>query len=668
MPGGNYQQSQQSYSYVDGNAHVQHTQSQQSWSWQSQTTTPMVQSPPVVQTPQLSAITQTSAHQQLHQKMQQNAINLHQQMMAATMGSMSTMTQQRQAQQPQITYQAISSPQPQISYQKSLHQQCQQQNQLTYEATSPAPQAPTQFWDNVSLQQQQPSLPPPPPPVQSGPPPMSPPPQTQPPSQPSRLQIELPSSSQNAPNYDNRFEKLERQRKQDIQSMNREGAEMNKRLANLEHSRRHDKESLEARDREIRQLREQTASNQQQQLQHRENDRRIRELEHSKSSTQKAGEAKDQEIRRLNEQIASLYRSKHQDSERHSQQVADLARRQVATPAPSQSAFDMSALQKVIRETQVQQLPSQDIERVIEEQVSKRLTGMATKADIQNAGLQMQNALSSVPKGLSEAQVQQAVNRELNNVMQDVTRRAQEKQQQQRRIEGQMQNNAQPPRNSSNQVRTDFRIEELPDRPGSERKQRAIGPAPAPGSKPVVQPPPTKQKALPAAPPPETSMPSRSNGKPHRAALEAPPPPNAPNAPMRSQRPAIPSNPAPNRGQHAAIEVAPAGTDVPSNASARVERPTPKAAAPQARMDRNALVQAGSRPQMQPNSCSQVRPQSTVVQRAQPQVSANPRPCMSRQIPASAPQRQLEAPPPGSQTNFGNGMELVRQGQDVARK
>jgi hypothetical protein len=57
---------------------------------------------------------------------------------------------------------------------------------------------------------------------------------------------------------------------------------------------------------------------------------------------------------------------------------------------------------------------------------------MATKADIQDAGVQMQHALSQVPAGLNGAHVQQAVNRELNNVMQDVANRVN----QQRRIAG----------------------------------------------------------------------------------------------------------------------------------------------------------------------------------------------------------------------------------------
>jgi hypothetical protein len=52
----------------------------------------------------------------------------------------------------------------------------------------------------------------------------------------------------------------------------------------------------------------------------------------------------------------------------------------------------------------------------------------------------MQSALSQVPAGLNEAQVQQAVNREFNNVIQDVANRVN----QQRRIAGQANRAPQP--------------------------------------------------------------------------------------------------------------------------------------------------------------------------------------------------------------------------------
>jgi septal ring factor EnvC (AmiA/AmiB activator) len=110
---------------------------------------------------------------------------------------------------------------------------------------------------------------------------------------------------------------------------------------------------------------------------------RLRDLERSRSQAQRDHNAKDQEVRRLQEQLKSVERQRRQDAERNSQQLADLMRSQATPPAaPSVGAFDMSALQKVVRDTQAHQLTAMDIERVIEEQVSKRLVGMATKQDI----------------------------------------------------------------------------------------------------------------------------------------------------------------------------------------------------------------------------------------------------------------------------------------------
>lgn len=187
--------------------------------------------------------------------------------------------------------------------------------------------------------------------------------------------------------------------------------------------------------------------------------KRLRDLELNKSSIQNSQEAKDQEVHRIQGQLAAVERQRSQDAERNSQQLAELVRSQATSPSAQAPALDMRALEKAIRETLTQQLSAQNIEGVIEEQVSKRLAGMATKADIHNAGAQMQNALSQVPAGLNEEQVQQAVNRELNSVMQDVANRVN----QQRRIAGQMQQDPQPWQNPQHHVQTEFVIEELPD-------------------------------------------------------------------------------------------------------------------------------------------------------------------------------------------------------------
>lgn len=206
---------------------------------------------------------------------------------------------------------------------------------------------------------------------------------------------------------DHRIVNLEKQRKVDVENTNRAGARINQRL---------------------------------------------RDLEQSKVQAQQDHDAKDREVRRLQEQLAFVERQRRQDAERNSKQLADLVRSQSASPAASSAgAFDMSALQKVIQETQAHQLTARDVERVIEEQVSKRLIGMATKQDIQDAGAQMQGALSKVPAGLSQQEIQQAVNRELINVLQDVANRVD----QQRRVARYAQPDSQ---SAQDRVQTEFVI------------------------------------------------------------------------------------------------------------------------------------------------------------------------------------------------------------------
>lgn len=291
-PAGNYQQSQQSYNWVDGNTQVQHQQSQQSWSWQSQSVT---QTPMMLQTPQPPAIPgqlqlQDIYHQHLHQQLHQSALAHHQQVMnmhqnmAMSMSSPAPVIQPPQ-QHMQISYQAVTSPvsqQPQILYQSNAPQQ---QPQVDYQTPTVPTPVPVQLPDNVYQQyQQQPQA------IVA--PPMQPLQQPQmighqpvqepqalghiselPPVQTSALQINRPDAhshqqpqclqieptpsrvADNRPsgeNFGNRFKALERRREEDINAMNREGASVNKRIQTLEQSKFRDQKDSEAKDREIR--------------------------------------------------------------------------------------------------------------------------------------------------------------------------------------------------------------------------------------------------------------------------------------------------------------------------------------------------------------------------------------------------------------------------------
>jgi hypothetical protein len=659
--GGNYQQS---HSWTDGNTQGQHHQSQQSWSWQGQVpvqqqiTSPIVIQPPTPAFPPLLQV--HSSHHLLHQQMHQNATShfqqvqnlqqqqiadMHRNMSTFAMGSAAPVILQTQ-QQPQIAYHQVGSPpltppmQVQSISQQSYLPQPQQQAQIEYQPMTPAvpvhqvqyqnqpmpqgdqfpqqqsqvayqPMSPsqsvqqTQYLDTVSQmslpnsqteQQRIEELLPPTtsttavqpqecdqrhiyqhqpatqqytvsqlPQTQHAPPqviqsPSEAPPQRMLQSQPSEhpSQTALPVSSRP---HDHRLMNLERQRRTDVEDTNRAGAEIHKRLQDLEHSR---------------------------------------------TQAQQDHDAKDREVRRLQEQLASVEHQRRQDAERNSQQLADLVRSQATSPAaPSAAPFDMSALQRVVRETQARQLTAQDIERVIEEQVSKRLIGMATKQDIQNAGAQMQGALSRVPAGLSQDEVQQAVNRELNHVMQDVANRVS----QQRRVAG----HGQPgPRHSEapqERVQTEFVVEELPDdavatrsyrpRQHGGRAYRQLPPAEMSGQAAAAGPSKTTQRALSSVPnlgalgSDQSSATSQGQTTSQRhmvpataraqiTAAYAAPGPSTPavvadSSLVTSRRRSPSVNAAPRGPRLRALESSPAATDVSESSLTRTERPIPRA-------------------------------------------------------------------------------------------
>jgi hypothetical protein len=636
--GENFQQSQQSYSWTDGNTQGQHHQSQQSWSWQGhapvqqQAINPIavaLQSPPPTFPPLLQ-----NDHHLLHQQMHQNATShfqqvqahhhqqvadMHRNMSTFAMASVAPMMVQS-PQQPPIAYQQFASPQPiqaqSTSQQQSYFPHQQQQAQIKYQHMSPvSPVQQVQYQNQpmpqqnfVPHQQQKAQIE-----YQSTPPllpvqyqdiarqedlPMSPPHQQRtqgslpPPASNMTVQPQGHSSQTILPvasrSSDHRLVSLEKQRRVDVENTNRAGARINKRL---------------------------------------------RDLEQSNVQAQQDHDAKYREVRRLQEQLVSVERQRRQDAERNSQQLADLVRSQATSPAaPPAGAFDMGALQKVVRETQAHQLTAQDVERVIEKQVSKRLIGMATKQDIQNAGAQMQGALSKVPASLSQQEVQQAVNRELNNAMQDVASRVN----QQRRVAGHGQPYAQ---SAQDRVQTEFVIEELPDdtvatrsrraKHQSSRTQKQLPPAETSGHTVATSPSTTAQRVL------SSALTQRALESNYSSATSR--------IPAISQR--SPTVPAPVRAQPTAPSaasglVAQAGaadnTLVPSGKSNPVVDVTPQG--PRLR----ALEASPAAPGISENSLTRVK--RSVPRASLPSSDVSP-PQNLQRMDVPAAQRQLPAPP-----------------------
>ena len=215
----------------------------------------------------------------------------------------------------------------------------------------------------------------------------------------------------------------------------------------------------------------------------------------------------------------------------------------------------------------------------------------------------MQHALSQVPTGLNEQQVQHAVNRELNDVMQDVANRVS----QQRRIAGQT---------PQGHIQTEFVIEELPDESTVVQSNSEA----------------TPQRMLPSAGHHNTGPTSA----PGQVQYEHAYPKSAHNEiqSTKSQRPAMAGQPS-GGPQYATIL---AGHPQVSN---------------------NPLSQAYMPQTSHPSMANHVA--------ARPQGQLEVASAQMQQIAGVASQGQLEAPPSSSTAYPATGRELVYQSRDLDR-
>jgi hypothetical protein len=639
--GGNYQQ-QQTYTWTDGNTQGTHHQSQQSWFCQSQAVAPTtIQSPPVLSPPPMF-----NQGISLHQLMHQNAMNHSQQALAhhqsvmnsvhqntaSLMSNMALPIVQQTPLQSKITYQSVSSPPPMISWQQSVVQSPLQQPQIAYQPVQSVVSPPGIGHQQYSHQD---------------------------------TAVAAPSmGGQPQLHYtQNIYQQIQPHQSPALQHPGPQSS-----LPRGPQQQQHP----------IVQQRVQTPYHErppslQQKIKQTAPEVRFQDLEKFETLAQTASEAKEAEVRRLQAQLAAVERQRRQDAERNSRQLANLVRSQVTSlPAPTPAAFDMNALQKVIHETQARQLSAEDIERVIEDQVSKRLAGMATKADIQAAGAQMQNALSRVPARLNEDQVQQAVTRELNSVMQDVAKRVN----QQRRIAAQRQQEPLPGQGSQARVQTDFVAENLPYEPSvaqprnagsGSRSQGTLPPAghqgmaspAAPTAVPHKQsalasrtiearPTPTQRSAALVEPPSrplkaaiEGVLPQAVSSKTLVAYNRPAPATQAPESGTR--RSAAPAHATPVRHQQLALEQLSTHVNIPGNALASVDRTMPASTAAPGNAP---LPPAGNSQQR----TGYVQPHATTALPAPAHDQNVQRACpASRSVQPTTAHRQLEAAPSQNQ-------------------
>nr|OQO21708.1 hypothetical protein B0A51_12862 [Rachicladosporium sp. CCFEE 5018] len=439
----------------------------------------------------------------------------------------------------------------------------------------------------------------------------------------------------------------------------------------------------------------------------------IRELEQQVkhlASQKRQDDSSQRQIRDLQDQIAAAARQQLEDARRHYAEMEELRRSKKLAPQQQAPGLDMDALRKVILETQAKQTSAADVQRAVEEAVARRLVGVARREDLEAASSSMQKALSKVPQGASEEQVQNAFGRELNKIVERVERH------QRREIEA-----ASPPQQQPwSRPQPEFTVEEIdeanqvaapaPVQPYQTAYQAQPTPsAPtqvqyAPQRAPVVhsaapptmsapQPPTTKKLPVVATPVSGALARVKKSGDPspkrHPAPLAAPTQPIvARAAPAPSARPSravagvkkhhltAPTT-MPMMPQNDPVQTSAANTAPQSGALARVKqsnavaRPgsVPAAPVPQAAPTSGAIarVKKPSAPEPVPapqpaSSTAMVRPGSrptATVPAAQQAVQQTP------SAPAARPVRQLMPPPAPAVAPL---RAIVRQSKDVAKK
>ncbi|KAI7183431.1 hypothetical protein KC343_g11549 [Hortaea werneckii] len=144
------------------------------------------------------------------------------------------------------------------------------------------------------------------------------------------------------------------------------------------------------------------------------------DLQEAKNSTvhdRKERDAKDQQIAALQAQIASQNQAQMELQQRHTQDMAQMAQA-VASKSPSQTpTFDMGVLQQLIAEVRASRVNSGDVENLVSGALNQRMSGLATKEDMQSASGAVGKALQSLDSNVSERRIQRAVEKAINKVV-----------------------------------------------------------------------------------------------------------------------------------------------------------------------------------------------------------------------------------------------------------
>ncbi|GAB1725265.1 hypothetical protein NU195Hw_g4015t1 [Hortaea werneckii] len=143
----------------------------------------------------------------------------------------------------------------------------------------------------------------------------------------------------------------------------------------------------------------------------------LQEAKNSSVQDRKDRDAKDRQIAALQAQIASQNQAQMELQQRHTQDMAQMAQAVASNPLPQAPAFDMGVLQQLIAEVRASRVNPADIESLIGGALTQRMSGLATKEDMQSASGAVGKALQSLDNNASEGRIQRAVEKTINKVV-----------------------------------------------------------------------------------------------------------------------------------------------------------------------------------------------------------------------------------------------------------
>lgn len=143
----------------------------------------------------------------------------------------------------------------------------------------------------------------------------------------------------------------------------------------------------------------------------------LQEAKNTSVQDRKERDAKDRQIAALQAQIASQNQAQMELQQKHTQDMAQMAQAVASNPPPQAPAFDMGVLQQLITEVRASRVNPVDIENLVSGALTQRMSGLATKEDMQSASGAVGKALQNLDNNASEGRIQRAVEKAINKVV-----------------------------------------------------------------------------------------------------------------------------------------------------------------------------------------------------------------------------------------------------------